>query len=346
VSPALEALAAARKAGVTLIVDGDNIVAEASRVPHALVEQLKAARSDILHILKWRDPAQAPFGVTRPPDATIEQWDAVLLGLYRFFAGKWDERAKACGWSDPELYATPKLWSHVSLTGIALLVGEWRVVAVDGEAVTVSPPWSPSSQLKFRHHPLLHRLYGGKVEPVPDPLPPGAEADLVEAVIRSKDDKVEVSALPERLLAVIGQEPLDRAAAISRFMEIDNALFARGIEMWPDHGHIVLGHHGKGCPRQKRVTVLSLAAAEAEVAAVVEDEAAIARFKAAAEALFGQGVEVVRVGPGVEHLAEDTGHRQAAAASVKVPGSSMGERSTFSRVERDLPPASADGPLI
>ena len=54
-------------------------------------------------------------------------------------------------------------------------------------------------------------------------------------------------------------------------------------------------------------------------------EAAIARFKAAAEALFGQGVEVVGVGRGVEHLAEDTGHRPTAAASVKVSGSSHGQ---------------------
>jgi hypothetical protein len=44
------------------------------------------------------------------------------------------------------------------------------------------------------------------------------------------------------------------------------------------------------------------------------DETAIAGFKAAAEALFGQGVEVVRVGPDVEHLAEDPGHRAVAAA--------------------------------
>jgi hypothetical protein len=57
----------------------------------------------------------------------------------------------------------------------------------------------------------------------------------------------------------------------------------------------------------------------------VADEAAIARFKAAAEALFGRGVEVVGVGPGVEHLAEDTGHRPTAAASVKVSGSSHGQ---------------------
>jgi hypothetical protein len=156
-------------------------------------------------------------------------------------------------------------------------------------------------------------------------MPPGAEADLVAAIMGYMDDKVEVSALPERLLAVMGQEHLDRAAAISRFMEIDDALFARGIEMESDRGHIVLGHHWKGCRRQNRVTVLSLAAAEAEVAAVVDDEAAIARFKAAAGALFGKGVEVVRVAPGVEHLAEDTGHRPAAAASVKVPGSSHGQ---------------------
>jgi hypothetical protein len=53
------------------------------------------------------------------------------------------------------------------------------------------------------------------------------------------------------------------------------------------------------------------------------DEAAIARFKAAAGALFGQGVEAVRVGPGVEHLAEDTGHRPPAGCGGIRQGSRL-----------------------
>jgi hypothetical protein len=305
---ALAALAAARRVAVKLGLDGDKIVAESPYgVPDGLIEQLRAHRPEILHILKWRDPARAPVGAKRPPDASMDQWDAALLGLHHFLDGGWGKRALALGWSKPELFNLPALWAQISLTGAGWLIGEWQVTSVTAEEITITPPWSPISQLKFRRRDDLRQL------PLTTRSEPATADDLVEAIISSMDDKVEVSALPERLLAVMEQEPLDGAAAIRRFMEIDDALFARGIEMWPDHGHIVLGHHGKGC--QKRVTVLSLAAAEAEVAAVVDDEAAITRFKAVAEALFGQGVEVVRVHPGVEHLAEDTGHRPAAAGA-------------------------------
>jgi hypothetical protein len=339
----LQAIVAAREAGVRLLLEDGKLIAEASEVPPALVAQLQAARSDLLPLLALREAAQPALTAERPRGARATEWADALRGLKKFLAGGWGDQAALLGWSTAELYAVPRVWARVDLTGAALLVGRWQVVDVDAEAIIAKPPWSDSRLKLHRRRDLL--------QPPPKPAPgvlSESEAALVEVIVDYMRDKVEVSAWPERLLVVMGEPAaVDRAAAISRFMEIDDALFARGIEMWPDHGHIVLGHYWKACPRQKRVTVLSLAAAEAEVAAVVDDEAAIARFKAAAEALFGQGVEVVR-GPGVEHLAEDTGQRPAAAASVKVPAPRMGKRSTFSRVERDLPPArgGADGPLI
>jgi hypothetical protein len=217
---ALEALAAARKADVKLSIDGDKLIAETiGPLPEQLHDLLKGARDDVVHILRWRDPEQAPFGIKRPLDATEVQWDAALLGLHRFIRGGWDKRALALGWSHP-----------------------------DSGALVVSPPWSPSSQLKFRRQDDLRQLATAN-KCTPEALPE-AEADLVAGVVSYMADEVKVS---------------------------------------------------------------------------ISDEAAIALFKAAAEALFGQGVEVVGVGPAVEHLAEDTGHRPAAAASVKVPGSSHGQ---------------------
>jgi hypothetical protein len=207
---------------------------------------LKGARDELVHILKWRDPEQAPFGIKRPLDATEVQWDAALLGLHRFIRGGWDKRALALGWSHPELFNVPDRWSQIRRTGAALLVGEWNILSIDSGALVVSPPWSPSSQLKFRRQDDLRQL-ATATKCTPEALPE-AEVGLVAGVVGYMADKVKVST----------------------------------------------------------------------------DEAAIARFKAAAEALFGQGVEVVRGGPGVEHLAEETGHRPAAVASVKVPGSSHG----------------------
>ena len=269
---AIEVIAVARRLGVKLSLDGDGkLVAEtkAGPLPASLFDLLKRARDDLVHILKWRDPEQAPFGIKRPLDATEVQWDAALLGLHHFLGGGWSDSALALGWSHPELFNVPARWSQIRLTGVALLVGEWNILSIESGALVVSRPWSPSSQLKFRRQDDLRQL-ATATKCTPEALP---EAGLVAGVVSYMADKVKVS---------------------------------------------------------------------------TSDEAAIARFKGAAEALFGQGVEVVRVGPAVEHLAEDTGQRPAAAASLKVQAPRMGERSTFSRVERDLPPArgGADGPLI
>jgi hypothetical protein len=315
----LKVIVAAREAGVRLLLEDGKLIAEASEVPPAMVAQLRTVRSDVLPLLALRKAAQPAFAAERPRGARAVEWVDALRGLKKFLADGWGDQAALLGWSTAELYAVPRVWARADLTGVALLVGRWQVVDVDAEAIAIKPPWSDSRLKLYRRDDLLQ----SPPKPAPGVLSE-SEAALVEAIVDYMRDKVEESATPERLLAVMGQEPLDRAAAISRFMEIDDALLARGIEMWLDHGHIVLGHHWKGCPLQERVTVLSLAAVEAEVAAVVDDEGAIARFKAAAEALFGQGVEVVREGPGLEHLAEDTGHRPTAAASVKVPGSSHG----------------------
>jgi hypothetical protein len=163
--------------------------------------------------------------------------------LHHFLAGGHAERALACGWSHSELFNVPDRWSQIRLTGAAWLIGEWNIAAVDVEAITVSPPWSPISELKFRRQDDLRQL-ATATKCTPEALPE-AEAGVVAGVVSYMADKVKVS---------------------------------------------------------------------------TSDEAAIARFKAAAEVLFGQGVEVVRVASAVEHLADDTCHRPAAAASVKVPG--------------------------
>jgi hypothetical protein len=239
-------IAIARRLGVKLSLDGDGkLIAEtkAGPLPASLLDLLKGTRDDLVHILKWRDPERAPFGIKRPLDCTEVQWDAALLGLHRFLGGGWSDWALGLGWSHPELFNVPARWSQIRLTGAALLVGEWNILSIDSEALVVSPPWSPSSQLKFRRQDDLRQLATtAKCTPV---ALLEAEPGLVAGVVSYMADKVKVS---------------------------------------------------------------------------TSDDAAIARFKVAAEPLFGQGVEVVRGG---EHL--NTGQRPAAAASVKVPGSSQGQ---------------------
>jgi hypothetical protein len=191
---ALAALAAARRVAVKLGLDADKIVAESPYgVPDGVIVQLRAHRREILHIVKWRDPAQAPFGIKRPLDATEVQWDAALLGVHHFLGGGWSDRALALGWSHPELFNVPARWSQIRLTGAALLVGEWSILSIDSGALVVSPPWSPSSQLKFRRQDDLRQL-ATATKCTPEALP---EAGGVAGVVSCMAHKVKVSTSDE-----------------------------------------------------------------------------------------------------------------------------------------------------
>jgi hypothetical protein len=244
----VEVLINARDAGIRLSLEDGKLIAEASEVPPALVAQLQAARSDLLPLLALREAAQPALAAERPSGARAAEWADALRGLKKFLADGWGDQAMLLGWAPAQLFAVPPVWARIDLTGVALLVGRWRVVDVDAAAITIKPPWS-DSQLKFQRSDDLRCQLAAvtKVEPAAEALPEVA-TDLVAD---------EVSAA---------------------------------------------------------------------------DGAAIARFKAAAKALFGQGVEVVRVGPDVEHLAEDPGHRPAAVASVKMQAPRMRKRSTFREV--------------
>jgi hypothetical protein len=288
---ALAALAAARKAGVRLSLDGDKIVAEARfEMPDALVEKLRAHRLDVLHILKWR--AQPPFGAKRQLGCTELQWDSALLGLHHFLADGWSERAQALGWSEGELFHLPALWSQIRLTGAAWLIGEWNVVEAAAEAITVKPPWS-ESQLKFYRQDDLRQL-AVTTRPEPEPEPAN---DLVEAIVACMADKVEVSATLRRLLAVMGRPAdVDESVLLDEIMMLADALYARGVELRFDQasGHVVLGLAWAGCPRRVDAAPVEIVTTTPTTpATVTDDEAAITRFKAAAEAVFGPGVEVV-----------------------------------------------------
>ena len=193
---AIAVLAVARRLGVKLSLDGDGMLVAETKVgtlPATLLAMLKGARDDLVAILKWRDPEQAPFSIKRPLDATEVQWDAALLGLHHFLGGGWSDWALALGWSHPELFNVPARWSQIRLTGAALLVGEWNILSFDCGALVVSPPWSPISQLKFRRQDDLRQL-ATATKCTPEALP---EAGGVAGVVSCMAHKVKVSTSDE-----------------------------------------------------------------------------------------------------------------------------------------------------
>jgi hypothetical protein len=146
-----EALAAAKEAGIKLSLENDGrILVETATppLPADVIAQLRAVRADLLHILEWRDAAQAALLSNRPSGAREEAWTVALRGLSRFVSGGWADQAALLGWSKTELYGLPPKWSRVDLCGAALLIGDRRVVAVTEASIVIET--RSGSRLKFR----------------------------------------------------------------------------------------------------------------------------------------------------------------------------------------------------
>jgi hypothetical protein len=145
---ALTALAEAEGAGITLIRDGDMISLETQTppLPADIVAMLKAVKPDLLRILACREAALAALAAYAPEDCgfvrgaygiRISRWEIALTGLRRFLAQGWGDRAALMGWSADELYAVPRLWSQIHITGAALLVGFDKVIAVTADSIAL-----------------------------------------------------------------------------------------------------------------------------------------------------------------------------------------------------------------
>jgi hypothetical protein len=156
---AIEALAAAKEAGVVLTLDGDGIVLETKTppLPADIVAMLKAAKPDLMRILEWREAARAALMAHEPEGCGLGPpgaygvrkplWEIATGGLRRFLAGGWADQACLMGWSKDELYRVPALWSQIWLTGAALLIGDRKVVAVTADNIVIET--RAGSQLKF-----------------------------------------------------------------------------------------------------------------------------------------------------------------------------------------------------
>jgi hypothetical protein len=112
---ALEALAAAKAAGVKLTLDGDGIILETKTppLPADVVALLKTAKSDLLRILEWREAAQTALMADPPSDASERRWAVAVGGLNRFVVDGWGDQAALMGWTKEELYRVPALWSQI-----------------------------------------------------------------------------------------------------------------------------------------------------------------------------------------------------------------------------------------
>ena len=148
-APALEALAAAKAAGVTITLDGDGLILEADPLPPDIVALLKTVKPDLLRVLAGREAARAAFDATPPPDCSERGWAAGSCGptalrqggLGRPGGAHSDGRSKSST-------ACRRVWGRVDLTGAALLIGDRKVVAVTEASIAIET--RSGSHLKFR----------------------------------------------------------------------------------------------------------------------------------------------------------------------------------------------------
>ena len=73
-----------------------------------------------------------PEGCAAPKHGRRPSWASVAS-----LTEGWADKARACGWSDTELFALPPLWSRLDLTGCAWLLGDKKVIEVSAGAITI-----------------------------------------------------------------------------------------------------------------------------------------------------------------------------------------------------------------
>jgi hypothetical protein len=216
------------------------------------------------------------------------------------------------------------LWRAYLVRGGRVEVDRWTVTDVDAEAISIEltrivltkREWGieetpETCRQKLYRNDTLRQLVA-VARPAPKVLS-AAETALLDAItvymtsaedypaylialpgarVMTRPGRAEVSALPERLLAVFGQAAATREEAVARFMDIESALLARGVEVRLDGHHVVLGLAWKGCAKRPDQGHLPRPSPAVAAAPAVDAEAAVARFKVAVEAAFGPGVEV------------------------------------------------------
>jgi hypothetical protein len=146
--PVLEALAAAKAAGVKITLDGDGLILEADPLPSDMVALLRTVKPDLLRVLAGREAAKIATNATPPPDCLPRRWTEAQDGLRRFVADGWGDQATLLGWTVDELYRVPPVWARVDLAGAALLIADRWIIAVTETSIAIET--RSGSRLKFR----------------------------------------------------------------------------------------------------------------------------------------------------------------------------------------------------
>ena len=93
-APALQALATAQAAGVTITLDGDGLILEPTP-PAGIITLLKAVKPDLLRVLAGREAARAAFNAQPPPGCSERGWALAMRGLHHFVDKGYGDQAAA-----------------------------------------------------------------------------------------------------------------------------------------------------------------------------------------------------------------------------------------------------------
>jgi hypothetical protein len=147
-------MAALEARGAAFVLEDGRIFIEPSP-PSDVVANLKAVRPELLRVLEGRRAAGLALAAPAPPDAYETGWRLAQAGLKRFLTEGWGDRCIALGWTSDELFAVPKLWRQIHLTGAGLLLADKKVVAATSESI-VAESLITGSRLRFRRRGFEH----------------------------------------------------------------------------------------------------------------------------------------------------------------------------------------------
>jgi hypothetical protein len=144
-------------------------------IPLRTVEQSEQRRADATAIVSNAMDH-------RPPDVVEAHWRTALIGLRKFIADGWLDKARRCGWTDDELLAIPPIWSRVDQCGVGPLIGDAEVVEISAARIQIRTTGG-ALQSFYRRPAIDYALvYRSRLKLIEGNYPAGSEEPRLRAI--------------------------------------------------------------------------------------------------------------------------------------------------------------------
>jgi hypothetical protein len=116
------------------------------------------------HVRERHRPFLEAVEDQRPPDVTDDQWQTAVDGLRFFLLSGHGDEALRVGWSHPELFHVPLLWSQIHLCGVALLIGDKTVIGIAPGKIQIGTARGAIQTFRRQPEPDFGLVYAERVK--------------------------------------------------------------------------------------------------------------------------------------------------------------------------------------